>query len=687
MAQSMDDLLGQIFNHGRFTGTSGKGNGQSKSSSETRPSHILTSEELRKQAEEMELLNQQIMADIEEMSHQLDQDAKMDQGLLPSNKTENTLPKANSFEEPDPKEAAVAFQDLLPLLRSEIIGQDEFLNQLILGFKRPYIMGTEPPLPRNVILVQGDPGTGKHTAIRLLSHLLYKNKVFPSEEIPVVDLALYPTPSEQKLFLQDLYVALQSGSSVIVFDHMESCHTTFLQSLNTLAATGSLPLSTRYVLQKGILVEAGGALTSENIASLKLNGQILLFVTSLSQSKVAGLMGSSFIDNLGDIAKTGRFMTKDLIIIAQKQLARMAKKCLEQLDFTVNFPSENDDLPRYYIQFFSDDAGVKGILSEVNHTYRAFAQLRLNQSEIKPLQMTLSCKNNQLYYELDGESHLLYELLPESYKGELDAVKAEMDQIVGLDMVKDYVLSLEENIKVQQMREKEGMKVERPSMHMIFTGNPGTGKTTIARIVGKYLKAIGALSSGHLVEVTRADLVGRYVGHTAPLTTQVVKSALGGVLFIDEAYSLYREQNDSFGLEAIDTLVKCIEDYRNELVVILAGYTNEMQVFLSSNSGLASRFPNIIEFPDYTGKELLEITKSIAASKQYRISPEAEKPLLIFYDTIQELNAKESGNGRLARNKVEEAILNQSRRILKEGIGELDLLTITDFELDLPENQ
>jgi SpoVK/Ycf46/Vps4 family AAA+-type ATPase len=226
------------------------------------------------------------------------------------------------------------------------------------------------------------------------------------------------------------------------------------------------------------------------------------------------------------------------------------------------------------------------------------------------------------------------------------------------------------------------MKTSDVSKHMIFTGNPGTGKTTIARLISRYMKAIGALSQGQLVEVTRADLVGRYVGHTAPLTMQVIKSALGGVLFIDEAYSLYRGKDDSFGLEAIDTLVKAMEDYRDDLIVILAGYSKEMSTFLESNSGLKSRFPNVINFPDYTGEELMKIALIIAKSKGYKIDDSLKEPLQEYFTKVQANNSKESGNGRLARNVVEDAILRQSERLIKDSKASIDELILEDFNLD-----
>ena len=267
-------------------------------------------------------------------------------------------------------------------------------------------------------------------------------------------------------------------------------------------------------------------------------------------------------------------------------------------------------------------------------------------------------------------------------KEKIEDLQAELDSYIGLAAIKREVKNLINMVTVYQLRKDNGLPTTDLSLHMVFSGNPGTGKTTVARLMARIYHSLGIFSQGQLVEVDRSGLVAGYVGQTAIKTRKVIESALGGVLFIDEAYSLYRGEQDSFGLEAIDTLVKGMEDHRDELVVILAGYTREMETFLTANSGLASRFPNRIEFPDYTADELLDITNVLARGKGYRLAESCTEPLRGYYERRQAEDARTAGNGRLARNTLEKAIFNQSRRLIAEPAAELDLIQSGDLELN-----
>ena len=261
----------------------------------------------------------------------------------------------------------------------------------------------------------------------------------------------------------------------------------------------------------------------------------------------------------------------------------------------------------------------------------------------------------------------------------------ELDELIGLGEVKKEVRSLANFVKLQKQREAKGLKTAKVSYHLVFYGSPGTGKTTVARIVGRIYKDLGVLKRGHTVETDRSGLVAKYMGQTAMKTDEVVQQALDGVLFIDEAYSLVPEggNGEDYGQEVVSTLLKRMEDYRDRLVVIIAGYKGEMKRFIDSNPGLQSRFNRYIDFPDYTGAELTDIFKMYMKKNQYTLSPDAETYLREQLDSAVEHKNRNFGNARYARNVFEKAIQQQANRLEKRtNLSKEDLteLTVADLQ-------
>ena len=576
-----------------------------------------------------------------------------------------------------------SFEGLAAEVRQTVLGQDAFVDSVVRAMRRPFVLGTEAPAARNVILLTGGAGTGRHFALEETARCMAARGLLQSDRIATLDLALYPNSGAEKLFLQDLYAALHAPGEILAFEHYESCYPGFLKTLSDLAVKGSAPLSSRYLVNKeGILVDAGTALAPGAISRIDPCGKYLIFYSHKGREALADKFGAALVSALGDVCETASYTREDLAALAAQQLNALAQKIRARLGLTL---SAGADVRDYVAAQCPAQKGAAGLAECCDRIFRALSEYCLRTDKTLSGTAALTARPEGLLFRLnDGPEEPLFDLLPAAYTGALDAIRAEINELVGLAPVKEYVFGLADNLQVQQRRAAAGLKTASLSMHMIFTGNPGTGKTTIARLVAKYLKAIGALKGGQLVEVTRADLVGRYTGHTAPLTNSVIESALGGVLFIDEAYSLYRGEQDSFGLEAIDTLVKGMEDHRDELVVILAGYTKEMETFLTANSGLASRFPNNIEFPDYTAEELLQITHVQAKNKGYRLAESCTEPLLGYYARWQAADARTAGNGRLARNTLEKAIFHQSRRLVAEPAAALDLILPSDLELKEP---
>jgi len=258
----------------------------------------------------------------------------------------------------------------------------------------------------------------------------------------------------------------------------------------------------------------------------------------------------------------------------------------------------------------------------------------------------------------------------------------ELDELIGLNKVKQEVRSLANFVKVQKQREKQGLKTAKVSYHLVFYGSPGTGKTTVARIVGRIYKDLGVLKKGHTVETDRGGLVAKYMGQTALKTDTIINQALDGVLFIDEAYSLVPEDGNGsdYGQEAISTLLKRMEDNRDRLVVIIAGYKNEMQRFIDSNPGLQSRFNRYIDFPDYTGLELSEIFKMYMKKNQYTLAADAEDYLKQKFEDVVAHKDRNFGNARYARNVFEKAIQAQANRL--SGQKDLSKEQLTELTAD-----
>ena len=320
--------------------------------------------------------------------------------------------------------------------------------------------------------------------------------------------------------------------------------------------------------------------------------------------------------------------------------------------------------------------------------------VRKSKAPLNPLDFVTS--GEQSYIEkhklqtqtTGGDTPAKAEEKQETPKPDFDALMAELESLVGLEEIKRDIKNMINLIKVRKLREQNDLPVPPMSLHMVFLGNPGTGKTTVARILSGLYAAIGVLEKGQLVEVDRSGLVAGYVGQTALKTQEVIKKAIGGVLFIDEAYSLASGGENDFGREAVETILKAMEDHRKELIVIVAGYSGPMEKFISSNPGLESRFNKYFFFQDYNGEQLMAIFRKQCDKNGYKLSEEAEKRAVELFTELYENRGDNFGNGRDVRNCFEDMVVRQSNRVAAmENPSKEDLMAVLPEDLEDEEEE
>ncbi len=563
----------------------------------------------------------------------------------------------------------------------EIVGLDDFIEQLSQVIQKSLLNEQQLYPYKEVMLVSSKPSQGIQTTIQAFFKQAHKFKLLTGDGVDVVDVAKYKgDDAAASTFLLDVYHAFNYGGQVTVFKNIDKCPQNLRLQMNQLVTEGSIPLDGGYLYQNGALHKVEGMLVKDSFDKIEATNQYIIFQTY-----------ENLTDGLHIFTSTSQQRITTQMTVDSLKPDEVMQLCKRFLDEAIKLLQNNIGVDiSVEINSFSEIAysvfvarGVTGLQSFVNQVIENINNYFVKHPDHTKVQWDIVYEMQHVRIQSDDQ---VVNILSTQEGGKsLEKIESAINELVGLENVKQSLHELKLYLESHARRAERGIHANLMSLHMLFKGNPGTGKTMVAQMIAEYLKAVGYLTEGQLIEVDRSDLVGEYIGHTATKTMGKVESAMGGVLFIDEAYALARGGESDFGREAIDTLVKAMDQYKGKFVVIFAGYPDEMDDLLDTNPGLKSRISTNFFFDDYTSVQMLEIAELKAQTKGYVIDERVKDILPEHFERFQIKGKNDSGNGRLAQQIIDEAIKKQSVRVSQDSNisdEEFDVLLAEDFGLE-----